>query len=312
MSNVTTVVLPVFALIALGFAAGRYEYFAVDAVKVINDYTFTLAIPAFLFRAMVKLELGEIPVELWLSFFGAAAVTWTLATLATRRVLGRPSADTPSIAMSSCFGNVVMLGIPLSIAAFGETAAAPAALLVALHTPLLFFAGSLQQALVGEPRQTNLARLGRELFDELAGNPIILSILAGLLWRFTALGLNPAIDRILLMLAQSALATSLVGLGLSLVNFEIKGQVPTLAIILALKLLVMPAVAWLLAVHILALSPVATAVVVLFAAMPTGANAYLFASRNGHAVNSASGAVALGTALSVVTATITVAVLGLR
>ena len=40
------------------------------------------------------------------------------------------------------------------------------------------------------------------------------------------------------------------------------------------------------------------------AAVPTGANAFLFAVKMGRAVNSASGAVALGTAVAAVTATI--------
>lgn len=44
----------------------------------------------------------------------------------------------------------------------------------------------------------------------------------------------------------------------------------------ALKLLAMPAVAFVLA-KLLNLPPIVTGVVVLFAAMPTGANAYIFA-----------------------------------
>jgi malonate transporter len=52
--------------------------------------------------------------------------------------------------------------------------------------------------------------------------------------------------------------------------------------------------------------------VVIFAATPTGANAYLFANHHGRAMNSASGAVALGTALSVITASILLANLASR
>jgi malonate transporter and related proteins len=302
MSNLITIVLPVFALIAVGYAAGRFRLFSSESGKVLNDYTFQLAVPALLFRSMARLEVSDIPLDLWVSFFGAAFLTWLVASVLTATMLGRPAIDTPSIAMSSSFGNVVMLGIPLSLAAFGETAAAPAALIVALHTPLLFFAGALHQALVAEPRQTNVVNIVRDLFLELARNPIILAIAAGILWRATGLGLDPGIDRVLLMLGQSAVATSLVGLGLSLIQFEIKGQAPTLSMILVLKLALMPCVAWLLAVHVFALRPVAAAVVVLFAAMPTGANAFIFASRSGRAVNSASGAVALGTIFAVISA----------
>jgi predicted permease len=305
-------VLPVFALIAIGWAAGRYQYFAADAVKAINDYTFYLAVPAFLFRTMAKVELTEVPINMWLAFFGAAATTWLLATALVPRLLGRPAIDAPSIAMSSSFGNVVMLGIPISVAAFGESAGPPSAMLVSLHTPLLFLVGTVHQAMVADTGKRTLVGILQEMGAELARNPIILCIIAGTLWRFTGLGLHPAFDRVLLLLGQSSVATALVGLGLSLVNFEIKGQVPTLSMILMLKLIVMPSLAWILAIHVLELAPVAAAVVILFAAMPTGANAYVFAGKDGRGANSASGAVALGTALAVITASIIVSALGIR
>ena len=312
MSSVITVVIPVFALIALGFAAGRFNYFSNDAVKALNDFTFSMAVPAFMFRTMAKLEMEQSPVDLWLAFFGAVAINWLVATFAVAQLLKRPSVDAPSIAMSSCFGNVVMLGIPISFAAFGERAAIPAAVLVSLHTPVLFFVGTLHQALVAEPRQATAASIVKELLAELVRNPIIVAILAGTLWRFTGLGLHPALDRSLLLLGQASVATALVGLGLSLVNFAIKGKVPTLAMILILKLVAMPALAWFLAIHVFDVSPVAAAVLILFAAMPTGANAYLFAHRNERAVNSASGAVALGTILAVFTAAVIVSALAIR
>ena len=312
MSSVITVVIPVFALIALGYATGRFGYFSSEAIKSLNDFTFSMAVPAFMFRTMAKLEMEQSPVDLWLAFFGAAALNWVIATIAVSHVLRRPSADAPSIAMSSTFGNVVMLGLPISVAAFGDRAAVPAAMIVSLHTPLLFFVATLHQALVAEPRQASAASVLKELLVELVRNPIIIGIAAGTLWRLTGLGLHPALDRSLLLLGQASVATALVGLGLSLLNFEIKGQVPTLSLILILKLVAMPGLAWLLATYVFDVSPVAAAVLILFAAMPTGANAYLFADRNQRAVNSASGAVALGTILAVLTAAVIVSLLAIR
>jgi malonate transporter and related proteins len=45
-------------------------------------------------------------------------------------------------------------------------------------------------------------------------------------------------------------------------------------------------------------------VAVLFAAMPTGANAFLFSQRNEEAVASVSGAITLGTGLAAITVSI--------
>jgi malonate transporter and related proteins len=79
----------------------------------------------------------------------------------------------------------------------------------------------------------------------------------------------------------------------------------------ALKLLAMPALAVLLA-RLLDLPPTAAGVVVLLAAMPTGANAYIFAVRYQRLVNPVSGAVALGTLLAVATLPAVVLVAGLK
>jgi predicted permease len=68
-----------------------------------------------------------------------------------------------------------------------------------------------------------------------------------------------------------------------------------------LKLLVLPIVGWGLAFYVFRLPYLQAAVVVLLCAMPAGANSFLFAQRYNRVVNSASGAVALGTALSLVT-----------
>ena len=76
----------------------------------------------------------------------------------------------------------------------------------------------------------------------------------------------------------------------------------------ALKLLATPAAAFVLA-KLLGLPPVAAGVIVLFAAMLTGANAYIFAAQYQRLVNPVSGAVALGTLLAAVTLPVMVVVL---
>jgi malonate transporter len=122
----------------------------------------------------------------------------------------------------------------------------------------------------------------------------------GLLWRLTGLGLHPVVDRTVELLAQAGSPTALIALGINLFRFEVRGAKLGIVIMCALKLLAMPAIAWMLA-HFLQLPPTVAGVVVLFAAMPTGANAYIFAVQYQRLVNPVSGAVALGTMLAAVT-----------
>lgn len=303
MENVVSVVAPVFALIAIGYLAGRLNWISDVGAKGLAEFTFNLAIPAMLFRKMATAELPDVtPYALWGAYYGTTLVIWLVATVATVVFLRRTTAEASSIAMSASFSNVVMIGIPLSLNLYGEAAAAPIAILVSLHSPLLWAMASIHVALSAGDRKFSVFTIGRDLVVELSRNFIVLSIIAGTLWRMSGLGFDPLADEIVTLIGRAGIPCALISLGLSLLGFRIAGQVPTLTTVLVLKILVMPVIAWAVAFHVFALPPVAAGVVTIFAAMPTGANAYLFASRNNLAPHSASGAVALGTCLSAVTA----------
>ncbi|MGI9479297.1 MAG: AEC family transporter [Hyphomicrobiaceae bacterium] len=307
MENVISVVAPVFALIAIGYAAGRLNWISDIGTKGLAEFTFNIAIPALLFRKMATAELPDVtPYALWGAYYGTALAVWLLATLITIVFLRRSAADASSIAMSAGFSNVVMIGMPLSLNLYGEAAAAPVAILVSLHSPLLWAMASVHLALSQRDGKLSILAIGRDIVVELSRNIIILSIIAGTLWRLSGLGFDPLADDIITLIGRAGIPCALISLGLSLLGFRIAGQIPTLSSVLVLKILVMPAIAWVVAFHVFALPPVAAGVVTIFAAMPTGANAYLFASRNNLAPHSASGAVALGTCLSAVTAAVVI------
>ena len=308
--QVFLIVAPVFALIAIGYAGSLSRLFSQAAHKGISELAFNIAMPALLFRTIAVTDVPALePLRLWGAYFGAGAITWLLASLIAAYGLRRPAPDGASIAIGSVYGNVVMLGIPLALATFGPDAAAPMALILSVNTPLLWIAGTLHMGWADRDADTSLGTLATTLLLDLARNPIILAILAGSLWRLSGLGLHPVPDKVLSLLAQSGVPCALVALGASLTNFQIKGQAPTLTSMLLLKLLVMPLIAWVLAFKVFALPPVAAGVVVLFAAMPTGANAYIFSMKYQRVVNSTSGAVALGTVLAAVTAAVLVSIL---
>ena len=307
--SVVTTVLPVFALIAIGYLGARTNYLSALAQKGLAEFATGVAIPALLFRTVATSGAATAsPLKIWTAYFGAAALTWIIATLTTRFVLRRPAADGASIAMTAAYGNSVMLGIPLCLALYGEAAAGPMAVILAFTSPIYWTVATLHYQAATASRTEGVGTLLLGVVKDLAHNPLIVAIVGGSLYRLSGLPLPAVADRVLSLLGQAGVPCALIALGTSLVGFAIKGQGPTLATVISLKLLVMPVAAWAFATA-LDLPPVALGVVVLFAAMPSGANAYLFASKVQRAVNSASGAVALGTALALVTASLIVAAL---
>jgi malonate transporter and related proteins len=312
MLSLFTIIIPIFALILVGYLIVKTEYFSIAGQKGLAEFAFQIAIPVMLFRTIATaVPTDDKPSAILAAYFGAVFCTWILATLITHLVLRRPMEDAAAISMTSCYGNIVMLGIPLGLTAFGPTAAAPMAVILSVNTPILWLVGTIHIQVVSK---TNDGRSVRELLIVLARdllrNPLIIAMLSGLFWRFTGLGLTPALDKTLATLGGAGVPCALVALGGSLTQFQIKGQLPTLSAVVVLKLMVMPIIAWVLSKYIFGLSAIASGVTILFAAMPAGANAYLFANRYARAANSASGAVALGTLLAAFTAAYLISVLG--
>jgi malonate transporter and related proteins len=294
------IVAPVFALIAAGYAAVLFRFVSEIANKGISEFAFSIAIPALLFRTVVISEFPAVSaIQVWGAYYGALALCWGAALLMSS-VLRQAREDGPVFAIGAIYGNIVMLGIPLTLSALGSQAAGPMALILSVNTPLLWLCGTLQMAWIDRKQAGSPASLVLPIIRDLARNPIMLAIGFGLLWRFTGLGLHPVVDRTVELLAQAGSPTALIALGINLFRFEVKGAKLGIVIMCALKLLAMPAVAWVLA-HLLQLPPLVAGVVVLFAAMPTGANAYIFAVQYQRLVNPVSGAVALGTMLAAVT-----------
>ena len=310
MIAILAIVAPVFAVIAIGMIAARTGYLCEPAGRGIADFAFLIAIPALLFRtvALARFE-GVAPFGIVASFFGAAAVVWVLSALATRFCLRRPAADAPAIAMCAVFGNTIMLGLPIGVAAFGTQALAPISVILAVHAPVFLVSATLHAAMTAQRDGVTMDQALGNVARQIATQPIIVAIAAATLWRVSGLDMPAPVLSTLEMLAKAGVPAALVALGISLQSFEIKGDAATLALMLALKLTVMPAIAAVLAIAVFALPPVSIKAVVLMAALPAGANAYLFSVKSGHAVNSASGAVALGTMISALTLSVLIGAL---
>ena len=78
-------------------------------------------------------------------------------------------------------------------------------------------------------------RLGNELFKSLAGNAIVLALLAAAIWRLTGLGLYPVVDRMLSMLSDASVPTALFALGLSLSVYSLRGQWTGMMVLIAMS-----------------------------------------------------------------------------
>jgi malonate transporter and related proteins len=299
MLDIAAVVAPVFGLIGLGFLVARAGLLTERVGDGLAEYVFVLAIPFLLFRTIVEAELPpSLPWAYWTAYFTGVAIVWTAATLIARRLLGRGEGEGVVFGFAAGQANTVMVGVPLILKAFGDAAAAPLVLLLAVHLPVTMTAATLLYEGAGEGgRRQALARVGRSILT----HPILIGIALGIVARETGIHPSGAVKTIEDTVAASAVPCSLVAMGIALDHYGVRGEWRAALAISALKLVAHPLIVYLLARAVFGLPPVWAGVGLLFAACPSGINVYLFAMRVRTGEAAASAAVSLSTGLAVVT-----------
>jgi malonate transporter and related proteins len=305
MNAIINTVLPVFGLIVLGYALAKANILDGVAGRGITLFVFNIGIPAFLFRTVSTMAAQDgAPWALWIAFFGGLACTWILTASVSRYIESLNVSGGAAASMAAGFGNLALLGTPLALAHFGQGVAIPLGMILSVHAPVLWTAATLHRELFRHSNAFSFADTAKSLGKMLASNAIIIALAAGGLWRLTGLGLHPVPDKMLLMLSDASVPTALVALGVSLAAYNLRGSWGGMFAVMGLKMLAMPLFVFLLARYAVTLPPLWVKVAVLFAAMPTGANAFLFSQKNDEAVPAVSGAVALGTGFAAITASI--------
>lgn len=306
MFELLAVVLPVFGLIGIGFVAGWTRLLSDRTGEGLSDYVFTLGIPVLVFKTMVNAKLPDAqPWGYWAAYFGGVAVVWALAMLVGRRFFGLNHQQ--SVVAGFCAGqsNTVLVGIPLLLKAYDEPGAVPLFLLVAVHLPVTMTTATL---LFEGASFRNIFKLAPKLIF----HPILLGLMLGLAYKFTGWPLEGPARTIADNIAASALPCALVAMGLALRKYGVNTDLRLNGVLIGLKLMLHPAVVFFLGFKLFHLPEVWAGVAVLFAASPTGINAYLFAARYKTGEAMASSAIATTTALSLLSTMFWLWMLGIK
>jgi predicted permease len=290
---------PVFLLIAAGFLAGRREWIRESAVRDLSNLVFLLLIPALLFRTMSGVNVQALDLRPLLAYFPAALLL--LVVSITWRGFTRRSVV---MALGGVFSNMVMIGITLVELAYGKAALVTLLTLVSVHALILLTVGSVvlelvvaHEARLGGERAPHVLETAWSAFKGALIHPIPLPIISGLLYAQTGWGLPAVIDKPLQLLGSAFGPIALVLVGVTLARTPLRGQLVPSLWITASKNLVLPLLvgvsAWAWGISGLPLT-----VMVVAAALPMGANVFLFAQRYEVAQELTTAAMGLSTVLA--------------
>lgn len=293
--------LAIFITVAIGWFAGRMRWLGqastgLDPARVLGNAAFYIFVPALLFRTTARLDLHGMPwttvgaffvpvVGVLLGVYAFQHFTRPAAPMADREAGERDAARPAVRAITATFGNSVQIGIPLAAALFGEAGLGLHIALVSLHALVLL---SVLTVLV----ELDLARfraqheLGASLWRTLRTtayntvvHPVVLPVLAGMVWNLTGQGLPGPVDETLALLGTAVAPVCLVLIGISLAYYGVGEQIVAALGMALLKLVALPAVVLCVAHWGFGLRGLPLSVAVIMAALPAGSNALIFSQR---------------------------------
>jgi predicted permease len=306
MDQIAAIVVPVFGLIGLGFAAAWTGLLSDATGEALADFVFKIAIPLLIFRVVATADFsGGAPWLLWLDYYIGFTTAWILGTVVIRRIFKRDARAGLVAGVSSAYPNALLIGIPLVITAYGAQGAAAVSLLIAIHLPIMMTASAIliERALVtdGLSPDADFRSTARGIASALIRNPIVLGLFAGTIWRIAGLPIGGPAGEVVIRLGDIASTLALFSVGMNLRRYGISGNLRASLAVGFIKLLVMPAIVFVFVVYLVPLPPVWAKAIVIAAACPTGVNAYLVATRFNTGQALASSAITLTTGFAVVT-----------
>ena len=304
MAPVVNVVLPVFALILVGYLAGRFRLLGDASSEALNRFVYYVALPAMFFASLARLQPREIFDIPFLAAYGGGQMAVFAAAFVLARLLHRHGSSEASLfAMGGVFGNSGYMGIPLALIAFGPAGALPAIIATVFKTIVIIAVVTV--LIETDPRRRSGDRHPlRDAAHAVFRSPLVMSAVGGILWSVTGLGVPKPLGTFLDLLGAAAGPCALFAIGLFLVGKPVRRDLGEVGAMVTVKLIVHPLVTWVLAFHVFDVEPTWASVAVVMAALPAGANCFVIAQRYGVYIARASSGILLSTLASVVTLSI--------
>ena len=299
MAAILLQTLPFFAVIGLGWGAGRIGAFPAEATAWLTKFVFYFALSAMLFGFASSLSFAELwQGRLAASYLAGSAAVWALA-FAAAKARGQPLGDAAMEAQASVIGNVGFLGIPMLAVLLGPASVPTVILILALD--LIVF-GSLVVLLVtaGQGGAVGAALL-RKLALGLAANPMIVSMAFGLAWGALRLPIPEPAAETLTLLGAAATPGALFAIGASLAAR--RAERIAVPVWLSFAKLVLHPLAVLAAATVIGARGFPVGVMVACAALPVAGNVFILAEHYRVAPARMSASILISTAFSVLTVT---------
>ena len=307
MTPILTTIIPIFAVIFIGWAARQKGFISDDFFEPANRLVFYIGIPAMIFQSVSKASFKtQFGIPILLVALAAMVGVFFLAWAAA--FVFQVAYDKRGTFVQSAFhGNLGYIGLAVAYYYLGKEGLIKAGLIAGFMMILQNFLAVvvLQLHSSDAPQKLDIF----SLIMKIIGNPIILSALAGIFFVVAGIQVPLVLDRCLTILSGMALPMALLIIGGSITfNIE-KSAMMTILGSSILKLLVLPGLGfglcWLFGV----MPPDYIPGIILLAS-PTATVTYVMAKEMHGVPELAAYGISISTLLSAITFSVWLSLLG--
>ncbi|MDI4662869.1 AEC family transporter [Xanthobacter autotrophicus] len=302
MSDLFGLAFPFFGLIFLGYFCGWRVRLPESGLAWLTFFVIYVALPALFYRIVAQTPIHELANPAFILAVVASTATTALIALAIGLYFRRGHMGEAAIAVTiGAYANVGYMGPGLTLAALGQAAATPAALIFACDSLLFFTIVPLLMSMRGRG-ESLLHTLGL-IAKRVLTHPFNIATMLGVAAAALEFREPEPLSRMLDFLRNAAAPCALFALGVTVALRPLKRVPVELGPLLVLKLVLHPAIALVSLSLFGPFSQVWGETLLLMAALPPALNVFVLARQYHVFMEEASAAVLLGTLFSVVTVT---------
>lgn len=275
MTAVLSAMVPIFALIVLGFAMRRYGPYGDGFWVPAERLNYFVLFPALLFVNLARIELEDLEIWPMAVAMSGAVLAVAAATYGLRRAVPIGGAG-----FTALFQGAVRINVYVAVAGAAGLYDSAGLTLVSIGIAVVIPLVNVLSVLVLTAHGVRPGLRGRFAVAQIARNPIILACALGLSFNAAGLAMPGVAGQFLDLLGRAALPLGLMSVGAGLDLAAMRDSARALAAAGVLKLVALPALTALLCLA-LGVQGATAAVAVLFNGCPASASSYILTRQLG-------------------------------
>lgn len=239
MIEVLSVTLPIYLIIAAGFAAVRTGYVGGDEIRSLGRVVMRVCMPATIFFNIQRSSVAEIlRWDFVLGYLAASLLVFAAGFAFARLVMKRPHQTAVLEAMGMSCSNSAFMGFPVAAMVVGDAALHAFTMAMMIENIVMMpLAVTLADSFGGKADGRGALR---QTLSGMVRNPMLLAVVAAVAFSFSGPALPAALARTLEMLAPVSAPVALLAVGGAVASLPMQRLGGSLAYIVAGKLVAHP------------------------------------------------------------------------